>query len=351
MCRYGTDPPKPHACPACAASIALSVYASSALHIAKMPRTSRMRCGERRDARAAGPRRSPLTPLDRVVRLIEHGFPRRIDGTLDKVDLEDLACAVYVVNLCGVELASSPGARDVRATCVLFDEENDEMAVVRTIDPGLMEAKEATEATHATEAQDVVDSFVEQKQMAMRVGQMFGVGVVVIRDVLWRWVEHWCKRTGRSLTSRICKILANTDLDPSEYFIALGLSDIFKITPRRVCRACGGPGISKCARVGCIARYCSAECQRKDWRTHRASCGRYEPGSVDSTDFVEWLAAKGCDDELCNEFVSNCSTILTGSADVWMANGKILAREGSSFVMIGVPMGVHRESDRSASEM
>ncbi|KAF8595883.1 hypothetical protein BDV93DRAFT_394756, partial [Ceratobasidium sp. AG-I] len=40
------------------------------------------------------------------------------------------------------------------------------------------------------------------------------------------------------------------------------------------CWSCGGPGkptLSACSKCK-KARYCSTECQHRDWKTHKASC-------------------------------------------------------------------------------
>ena len=43
--------------------------------------------------------------------------------------------------------------------------------------------------------------------------------------------------------------------------------------PAYVCDVCEQSAKKKCARCGC-RRYCSVDCQRKDWSTHKADCRR-----------------------------------------------------------------------------
>lgn len=43
--------------------------------------------------------------------------------------------------------------------------------------------------------------------------------------------------------------------------------------PIGYCRSCDGPGIKKCGQCQ-LVRYCSVECQRKDWPNHKLICSK-----------------------------------------------------------------------------
>ena len=55
-----------------------------------------------------------------------------------------------------------------------------------------------------------------------------------------------------------------------------------KATNAKKCAACGDPAKSKCNRCG-LAKYCSRDCQKKDWTTHRKVC-KPKPAVTDSPD-------------------------------------------------------------------
>jgi hypothetical protein len=38
------------------------------------------------------------------------------------------------------------------------------------------------------------------------------------------------------------------------------------------CKVCGGPGKFRCSACN-VTRYCSAICQKKDWKEHKLTCG------------------------------------------------------------------------------
>ncbi|KAH3765057.1 protein PBDC1 [Pelomyxa schiedti] len=81
----------------------------------------------------------------------------------------------------------------------------------------------------------------------------------------------------------------NTTIAPRIQFLAVeiarnveGINDSIR-TPRKegadgqvyrlyICCVCGEPAPFRCARCK-LARYCSRECQTRDWKKHKASCG------------------------------------------------------------------------------
>ena len=73
-----------------------------------------------------------------------------------------------------------------------------------------------------------------------------------------------------------------------------------------VCAACGKEGSSRCSR--CRVWYCSQECQRGHWSTHRDDCKRiakiggwevcHADGSAKSA-AAEVMARRGCDEGFC----------------------------------------------------
>ena len=47
------------------------------------------------------------------------------------------------------------------------------------------------------------------------------------------------------------------------------------------CNVCGGEETSPCGGCGQVS-YCSRNCQRKDWKVHKAQCRCYKVTSQDS---------------------------------------------------------------------
>lgn len=82
---------------------------------------------------------------------------------------------------------------------------------------------------------------------------------------------------------------------------------------------CGKPAVSKCGKCKLTA-YCSRECQRQDWPTHKALCGLTDPAATMSdhlkaVEATRWLKDFSPPD--CYEWLTNCYTMRCNDDMFW----------------------------------
>ncbi|KAF7329239.1 MYND-type domain-containing protein [Mycena kentingensis (nom. inval.)] len=80
----------------------------------------------------------------------------------------------------------------------------------------------------------------------------------------------------------------------------LTAKDMAKLNANNGCTVCGDPAKSKCSRCA-VMRYCSAVCQKEDWKAHRTLCKSWETATWHRISFT----TRGCRPN--GLFISNIS--------------------------------------------
>lgn len=145
----------------------------------------------------------------------------------------------------------------------------------------------------------------------------FDVNLVTfyVRDAAWVWILRWCARNERSVDSVFVKLYRaatrspprfqdggvggdgddNGDddgpaTDEQSYVLVsrdFGWTELLHHTPKCSCEVCGNETTMRCLKPGCEVRYCSRECQKLDWKSHKPICGTGDV--MDNAEFVAFV--------------------------------------------------------------